>query len=607
MKHSSKATLFITALLAISSCNRFDRTSPLGSDVIGELDSSAIAYDGTFYTEKYIPSGEELLGITDPLSRLHRYTDSLARNGGIQGEVVVGQFQGEESFGYLTFVPKLTLDTLSGGTIDTTIQTHSPAHYVDSLLKSGKDSVTTALTFAISHKKHSEEYYNLELSTGLFVADSTQLDTTKRHVMQNVLIPGNVSRHTVDLPFHFYKKKGTGADTAWLTKINGSLVSSYVDTVKTTKVTWKNGTQTVDSTSVKPILLAKTDTLKFQESSVRHHTLFTGFSESADSTVPVLVGDVSTQKFFRTRTVSGVTVNDTVFHSSKTDVSRNGAEIVSVSYEDTIKYPKPTVTLRDTVKEYGTSVDSFYTITDTVRVYTSNTVYQSGVKKVENIVFSRAYTGKDTFDPAALDTLNIILKNITAGTDPLFHMAGATLRIIGHKGTAKDTLTISPKRSTMTVFNKSTGLTGTEPTMSGGLEQFVRLKMNTASFWQMMNVAKYQSILFSTVQIPVSKAVIPAYRDSTITIRYMLHGAKQLNGELLATPAKKSKSVTYHQDSAYIKLDITDFLVDQRYGESTPTPDTYLYLWIDGGEMGRVAIDATNEYQFTYIVQNKQN
>ncbi len=605
MKHSGKTALFVTALLAISSCNRFDRTSPLGADLISGLDSGAISYDGAYTTENYPLGTSDLLVMTDPLSGLHRYADSISHGGRIQTDMIIGQFSNERSFGYVSFMPKYFEQTGSLGSVKDSIVTNTPGRYVDSLLSNGYDMVNTALTFTINANSNTEEYYNLRLSTCPYVADSTRIDTTKHHVMQNVLVPGNLSAFTVDLPYDYYSKKTN--DPVWLSSVSGMIVSPRVDTVETIQRKWNAGLYKDDTLAQK--IVPHTDTTYFKESKILNYTMFSKISSFTNDTTAkiVSVGGDSIQTLIGSRTVSSNTVIDTVIHKWKNiALSDSSTDYLYVTKADSEK--------KDTVREYkiekvGIIFDSLYTINRTVTSYNGDTITQNMKRKLETVKFGRAYTATnhDSLSYKALDSLNIMIKNMTSDSS-LFHLKSVTLRIIAAKNGIYDTvnsISISPSRATMTVFN--TAPASTEPVISGGLEQFVRLKVNTLPFWTMMRSEQYMSIVHSTIQIPVNttKTKIP-YRNSRINVKYFLHSKSQLNGELLLTASGKAKSIAFDSYQDVLKLDITDLLLDQCYGDTNLTPDTYLYLWIDGASMGQIVLDQAKDYQFTYIAQNKK-
>ncbi len=120
MKQVGKLSLVLIALVTLS-CDRLDKNSSLGAGIISDLDSSAVDYDGEFNTQVISPAAGAWTVLTDELSGLHRYKDILGRKkyiegepvGRMQSEMIIGEFNGEKSFGYVSFEPKHRIDTLT--------------------------------------------------------------------------------------------------------------------------------------------------------------------------------------------------------------------------------------------------------------------------------------------------------------------------------------------------------------------------------------------------------------------------------------------------------------------------------------------------------------
>lgn len=622
MSMFKKLSLILSTLMVMS-CDRVDKVSPLGSDVIGKIDSSAVGYDGVFHSEDLKAGFGEWVSMTDNLSGLHRYEDSLSnRHGNIQSEIVLGRFSSEEAFGYTTFYPTLDIDTTikkvikDGDTTDvpvhdTTELVHTIGWYVDSLLRHAKkDSVSTAMTLFIDTTQQSLDLYNLELSTLPFVVDSTAPDTSAREPLQNVLVPRGERRYTFSLPYHYYQKKD--ADTVENhIELTGIEERFYTKSIVTTTQRWKGDELTEEKSATTPVDMI--DTFSFDATEVYPYYTFSDI-DSTISPDTIFNNPLGTSEVHFVDTAA----NDTVRHFFLTDPV-NYSDSLYISMNDTVINSDTTV---ETFPS-GSTYDSIYHILDTVHLYNSKTVTQKGEAATTTIGFSTrfAYDGDDSIqniDTAflnagghILDTLNILMKNSTANDNSLLHLTGRPwLRVVGHKeGAADDTITILPQRSSMTVFEQGTPIPTTEVTASGGMEVFTKLNLNSANFWKMMNNERYLSIVNATVEVPVKSVEFAHEGDEKLSLRAMFYQKNLKNGALLSdSTIYDSKSVEYYADSSSLKIDVTDYLINLRWGiESTVTPPTYLYLWIDGSKMGRITFDKESPYRFTYIVQNKAN
>ncbi len=655
MKQVGKLSLVLIALIALS-CDRLDKSSSLGAGIINDLDSSAVDYDGEFNTQVISPSAGDWSVLTDELSGLHRYNDFLGRKGfvdgeavgRIQSEMVIGEFNGERSFGYVSFVPEYGIDTMdseSSTKFDTTVI--SIARRVDSLLNYGevanrKDSVTTAMYFRLNSTKNTEDFYSIEISTLPYSEDSTVLDTSLYNVMQSVAVPGDSTKFIFDLPYHFYQKEDL--DTALTTHYNGEEVLK-VETIITKRVLKWNTGSTFPAVDTE---LGKSDTTlldsisTFTSSSAVPFHYFTPYDSAlADTlsdktdldTIKANDGTEYNYKFLSTRLDS--IKNDTGWVvTTLYDTTKIFGSIDSLGdstvFEDTLLYPLFTYNSIDTTifrrsdTELEQHLDSIYEIFDTTVRIIENAVYQYGVTKLDTIDLHTPRSAYDQGDSIQvlnsdvsvdslykLNTLNLLFKNTTDAVDPMLHLLGnPVLFIVGHKGDDKDTIDILPYQSKMTVFETGSPIPADGSTISGGLEHFVRLKVDIDEFWDLMYSRNYLSIVEANVEIPVLQAAFPEYQDSTMKLRTMISDKAVNNGELLNDSTGTSSSVNFYQDSSSVKVNITDYLVDLYYestiSDRSTAPDVYLYLWIDGSDMGQVTIDDSKDYRLTYIIQNRK-
>jgi len=583
MKLVGKLSLVLIALFAVS-CDRLDKNSPLGADIINKLDSSAVTYDGEFNTQIIKPAPGAWNEIVDGLSGLHRYHDHLGRSGKIQSEMIIGEFNGEESFGYAAFMSQTNIDTSENQTTGeitykTNIIEETIGWKIDSLLRKGdpaerKDSVTTAMRFYLNNAKHTEDFYPIEISTLPYSNDSIRIDTSMRHVMQSIVIPGDTNKFTFDLPYHFYQKEEF--DTAWTTHLNGIEELTLEKVITKRVLEWTTGADSyhivTSEGSVDTIVVDTTST--FTSSSIVNPHFFS----PADPTLDALINESSEWEvilpnngsqyksiFVRERSdsiKSGddwiVTVySDTTIHSGTIDSLPD-----STLFKDTLTYPTMySYTSSDTSVDITTDeeelkfTDSSYTIFDTVITVVKNRVIQTGATALDTIDYLKTrstYDIKDSIqaidttmandtDAIILDTLNLLFKNTSDALNPMLHLTGnPVILLIGHKGESSDTTAILPYQSKMSVFETGDAMPSVGSTISGGLEQFVRLKVDIAAFWNLMYSRNYLNIVEANVVIPVLNSEIPAYRDSSFTLRTMVTDKSKLNGDLLNDSTARS-------------------------------------------------------------------
>ncbi len=615
-----KMSLLVPAILVIS-CNRIDKHSSIGSDVIAAVDSSAVSFDGVFHTEKISPQIGDWITIKDSLSGLHRYKDYLARGyvGNIQSEVFIGKFNGEESFAYTTFYSdEEQYDTiLSASGIKDSVITNHIGQYVDSLFKAGCNKVTTSLTFLIDTSGQKDDFYNIELSTLPFYKDSTVVDTSRRHVMQNILIPAKRTVHTVDLPYTFYQKNDS--ETFTKTDVTGLFTSQNSHTVITTVEKWYDGIKTATILNTLP-----TVTVDSAYNFTSNEILPFYYFSNVDSTIEgSTVGNITQYKYSYT---ADSTSNKTITKTVNTVVNADDTIVY-----DTLTYPDTSVTTQLVTRTYdttGTGIDSTVTIIDSAFVWSKISVTQMKTTTLDSVDFastrSSGYTPGDTLDKriTELDTMSILFKNISENSNSVLKLrsvipnAQFILNIAGHKDETSDTLRTLPKRATMTVFNHGEPVVATMPTASAGLESFVRLKVNMDAFWSLLKKDKYLNIVETKIKVPVKSSDFTEYGDSTIGVRAIFHDENLTNGALLSDSGSRSTNVYYHSDSSYLSIDINDYVLDMLYGSmnsviyknsTAAIKPNYLYLWIDGSKMGRINFDKNRQYNLTYIVQNKLN
>ncbi len=497
----------------------------------------------------------------------------------------------------------------------------------------------------LNDAKNTEDFYSIEISTLPHSEDSTVLDTSAYHAMQTIVVPGDSAKFLVDLPFHFYQKADT--DTAWTTHYTGEEVLK-VETIITKRVLkWNTGTEypTVDTDLGKIDTTLLDSSVTFTSSSALPFHYFTPYDSALADTLnaqsildTVPQADTSKYEYMHQYLTSEVFDSVKIDGEWKVTASYDTTKVFgtvsevddSTVFKDTLLYPLFTYSSIDTTffrrsdTELEQHLDSIYEIIDTTIRIIENAVYQLGVTKLDTIDFSftrSAYDQGDSIqvlDPTVsvdslykLNTMNLLFKNITEAVDPMLHLTGnPVLFIVGHKGTNESVVaTIKPTQSKMNVFDIGSPIPEEGSTMSGGLERFVRLKVDIGEFWDLIYSRNYLSIVEANVEVPVLQTALPEYRDSTMKLLVMVSDKPMNNSELLNDSTGSSSTAMVFQDSSAVKINITDYLVDLYYGSTisdrSTAPDVYLYLWIDGSDMGQVTIDDSKEYRLTYIVQNR--
>jgi hypothetical protein len=185
-----------------------------------------------------------------------------------------------------------------------------------------------------------------------------------------------------------------------------------------------------------------------------------------------------------------------------------------------------------------------------------------------------------------------------------------------------DTTIITPDESMVFVTDPTNSLTDLDIATSGGLERVAHLKLNTDSLWASVRDNNYLSMVHASLRIWIDskKSTLPTYHNNSIDIRgIVLANEVSSVEELLKT---NSSTQFYHNvqfpveadstDTLANNLNIIDNMLDIHFDsklfsdESQPLPETHLYLWIDGAEMGRVFFNTTEDAKLTYIIQDKK-
>ena len=621
-----KLLVLLTTIITLLSCSKVDKYSSIGSDVIGSIDSSAIKYDGQYVTDTIKSTNADWKYLQDSLSGLHVYKDYLAHGntGARQHNLIVGNFYSEKSFAYATFYASVgvdTIDTIINDTVedgykyDTTDTNNSISRTIDSLLRlDDVDSVTTSLTLYLDSAKNIEEYYNLELSTLPYLADSTRVDTTKRQVLNTIVVKGHSSQYSIELPYHYYQSKE--GDTVWIQNVDGSKFYNYNLDVITNREFWRNDSILDDSTfsdTIKELDLS--DTTNFNSS----YTLPFHFFWNVDSTIE---GDTIQNTNKITYTYSYIDSSDSTIEKQiyqyVSPIDSSDTLITSFDtlvYPDTVIHKLDTVVWVDSFEVNGDSVrvDSSITITDSIFYRDTMTVIQNDTAKIDTVIFKypRGYTDTLARD---LDTMNILIKNLSTDNNNLLYMRNIistysqiVLSIVSHKkDSTSDTIIVLPSRTSMTVFDDGSDSSD----ISGGNEKYTNLKLNSANMWNSIIQNKYLSIVQAIAKINIDTALtkLPKHREDSYTLRYFLSDTLFTeNGALLGDSGSVSKSLDISDTTTVINLDVTSYMIDMLYNRKDPNkvPPNYLYLWIDGTEMGNITFLKTSPYKLTYIIQNK--
>lgn len=666
--------------LLVLSCSKVDKYSSIGSDIIGAIDSSAVAFDGTFNTDSIVPT-IHIWGSSakDSLSGLHRYQDSLSRQGLTQTEIFLGNFQQEESWGYFSFSynnadslytvndkydPNSATDLGDSLVLTDTVESLSKEIY-KLLAESNSDSVKTSLVFVIDTNRAVHDNYSLELSTASYFPDSTRIDTTKRHVIQHALIPSHLKSTVIDLPYTFYNSNpGDTIDkiiTSGLEERNCSLF------VQTRHIKFSGDSVAFDTTfALKDSVY--TESLTFSSSEISPYYYFLDIDSgitAIDSTtsskkypyeykyyyfeIDTIIVDSTNNSADTVHVLKDSTMNDTVQQrwASTTVIDTSYPIDSTVSYiMDTLNFSK-NERIYNKIVEYDV-LDSIYTngikeyITydsivrtfDTLKQYFNVTVSQEAKKYKEIIDIPASRSSSFTLDDStallleALDTMNIMVKNISEDSTSLLPISGVFVKLTGYtnNGENKSEKGILPRYSSMQVFNKGAEYPVTTPFTSGGQEKFVRLKLGTDTFWNTMLKNRYLTISEANVELPLKSVTLPDYaKDGKLTVKYLVtsrlyttfgdllkhsYGETSSN-ESLGDTEKRSSKVQIHEDSLYVQLNLTNQLTDFHYTYNLPFKDgqspldTYLYIWVDGSDMAHILFDVELKYALNYIVQSK--
>ena len=644
MTHRYTALFFMLFTLLFASCT-IEKNAPFGGDIISAPST------GVFQTIAMPSLPADYQSTSDKYSGLHRYVDSLGRFGARQGELIAGSWNGDTSMVFMTSFldPTDTTGRLS---------------YKELLVKAfegNPDTVKTELAFSANSGKNSTSsssstpsLYTINLFSGKYVKDSTlyDADANTRTLLHNGIISG--SHTSFSLPIQSFNIAFTAGDTAILqtntiTTISPRTYAILTDTIKWTSDTQLDTTQAdsttldttinytatqdtlldwmnvVNSLNIDSTKLIKRDTLTYTPGKTLHYseqlqTIYYDTTQHKTDSLPLKV----------------ITLYDTIIHNRLT--VHNFASIDTPStILDTLWYTM------DTINTQGTSALDTSKIPnkkDSLRVDTTVTnSAQTVIAQQWNLHYK--IIRANTLDPvqelldSMSDTLNLYLNVATTG-DSLLHFSKPTIRIMAIKydttsvvnkadPTRRDTTITSQTDTTWSHFNRSTmtvttgtPLPATDPVLDGGLEVFSVIKLNTDSLWQIVHDSGYKFISHAILDLPLdqSKTSLPSYYDSIVELRGIVLEALHTPGEVLqhfedSAGSRYQFTTKININDSIAHIDLTHNLHDllrehQVFLPSFDTknsPQTYLYLWLDGGDMGRVYWKPTTSLSLTYILQ----
>jgi hypothetical protein len=622
-----KITLIpILALLLLSSCKFFDDTTSIGSDMIGDRDSSATDFEGEYRTIALTAEGNS---VSDTLSSRHRYADSLVSGSGkLPYEAVVGAWKDQRSIVSLSFQPHTAGD-----------ETVRLDDVLDSLYNKLEDpeenwndeNLQARLTMNTNRTKSTEESYNLRaLLMDTHIEDSLDIfehigfdDLNELPVLGNGTLLGDYTSGSVPLNIT-YMHDGDIEDNPGYIRMRVVSADSSHD-VHTDTITDTIRGESVYSDTTDGLLIPNRfkikDTTTTREDSLLPLAKLPGYEhgefdfknhyEISDSAQDTLIDTISapldeinlskinlrdfiyeelqadnpydslTRFILRTVGPNNDTADiDTLFHF--TDSNTEFDYLIFPRQEITEEYMEyeDSVTLKDGADEKIIQyVRKTHTKTKTYTPLRYKQIKQSrSAVSAANLAFVDAAGREHSYT----DTLDMILDFTEYQDSSLLFLAnpGITFSVketIRRDDNSVDTLTHSI--SYHPAFYRMNCLT--EPPIDedavvsdGGSQRFSRIELTMDDFWKNIQNHNSRSILHSNIKLAVDSAHFPDYHEDSIRVRGIIldtlfDNPHSANADLMSYRGHQpfSFTVTEGEDEEIILTQegITKNLLDIRY------------------------------------------
>ncbi|MGM0444118.1 MAG: hypothetical protein ACQEQV_08035 [Fibrobacterota bacterium] len=653
-------TIILCAVFALFvSCRFFDDTSTMGSDVTGAADSSATTYDGNYHTN-YLSTANAAV-LADTLAGRHRYRNYLNGSGELPFEAALGIWKNQRSRVSMTFAPDSSND--STGINEVLDSLYSNLATAPDTASDTHKRLRARLTFATAPSKSTAKSYNIRALAMPHKADSQAVwDALSADTLQELGVGtagGDYSSASIPLNVSRLHDGAALEDTTYrLTRISAldTVRITYTDTIVDTLFTATDSTVSDTLPSVTKIAdtISIFDTAHTREDSILPLKSvpvydFRPFSFDELAIIPDSASDTLIDTFTiaagdlpkgytagqgyriiaRRDSAYGEDNNlkydtiadtlDTLIHYSDSTAQRDSLSLPRQFYADTDTAVTDTLSSDST----ATVVVSRYLqerTTDTV-TYVSQTISQTAESPKSRLVLTDSEGNTVTYN----DSLSIGLDITSVQDTALLFMADPRIVFSIEEypdttGDAEaDTITHSISyRPCFYRMNVETADTETAQAVytDGGAEKVARINLGMTKFWEDIKNRGSNSIVYTKLGLISDSAVFPEYHGDRIKVNGVIldtlyDDTATSVGALLARSDRESFAFTVESNADTIYLEdrrITDNLLDILYSPKNKglaqTPETYLYLWIDGDDFGRVYWNDNAKSPFTYIIQD---
>ena len=637
--------VFISVLLFVCSCSNSDKPSSLGKSIV-EKKSPDNMDPGIYETINLTQIPKSYGSTSDDLSGLHIYEDILQNYGNRVSIWAIGNWDKEET------ILKLSHYT------DTDKGENRISRILDSLI--GRDtpianpaSVEAEIIWTNLTRYNSFDNANVEIG----VIFSSRTDTNFFPLNFALVNPKNATNAVrFDIGTYLLEEK---EDTAYIERYEAKY-TNFVDTVKIvtpfTKIDnkWEPKKQDI-KTTVKPANLNgikfATDTLVSWRHCVASY-LYDSINEINKNSLKLFskgkeIGTIKHQSDITIYTTENFPGDEDVFEPSNPPskyVYERIIDTLIITYTDTVIYPS-SPSNSYVKREFGDSIVTHIRFTngftnakdtvitgpyppDTLSKPRSDTLIQTGYKyqtalnepKKHSAV--RGIGGKGwTLDSLAKgkilrDSLVMYLRVNNESRENIMHVTSPYIRISYTKkgpDTTRQYIYVQFTEKSVISFSKD-NLTDNDAVISGGLQRLAKIELNLRDvFWETVTKERFLSIGLADLDIFLDEAKtdFPRQYGDSIIINALADTADMTPKELFSRPNTRRINYTYYKrDSASVRIPLSSTLTDylylnKVYKKSAP-PKTYLYLWLDDWQMGRIYFKQEKELPFTYILQTRK-
>ncbi|ERP31544.1 hypothetical protein [Chitinivibrio alkaliphilus] len=647
--------------LLLMSCKFFDDDSPLGSDIVGGRDDSAIRYEGNYETRHISQRGGS---VTDTLSGRHRYENHILDEGKRQGEVAVGTWNSQRSLVSMSFfatedTPYTIEDVLDSlfGKLENPLDERA-----DTARK-----LSAELVFDINRSKSDQASYNIAAHTMPFLPDSSDLfshlDSAETNHVGYATVVGNSSQGSIPLNISHFHDGTPREDTIynrWRFSHGDSIVMITTDTIQDVHSEGRRISRDTLGSYENTDTIAFADTTRTKESHLLSYTElpvydYRTFSfldhyaipeDARDTIVDTVTTSLSGTSEYRQHTMQILRVEgdniddsgterkvipyeiplDTLHHFSSPEGTRDSLSFPRQEIHRTFSSRGDTLS-RDTL-ENGDIVTTYTNLHhDNKIIYTAENFVQ--IREVPTPSIRPAFVDSEGDTVSYSDTLSLLLDMAELQDKALLFLRRPLLKFSLEEyipdddgvDTVRHSLQLAPRFYGMNVAD-TVSVDLEAPVSDGAREQISRLELRGGmrDFWQDIRNRNSATILHSNLRIQSDSAVFPDYHGDELTVYGLVLDTLFEEGDLsvgdfLAQTEARPFSFSVPRNAERISIESENLvrnLLDIRYAshntndrrELTRIPDTYLYLWVDEQEFGRVYWNDTDRVPFTYIIQN---